>query len=383
MANQSISDFEDKIASAKEEFFESFKEMLELVKSPEVTTQLVQEKLTELHAKGVTFFSLFGRSLNEYGLDNFATNPNIRNSKIDDAIHVSNTILKYWSLLNSLKEKYDILIPKPSERAYGSIQLFLKTFEKEKSKELELKFQEANLPVSGFVSSRKFIDMTKKQQITYGIIVGTIFLVALLVIGIVIDCPTNFQNRMFTTILALSAASFSAAIPGFINVKYREVITASGALAVFAIVFLMKPADLSDFKSCQENVSGTVYFGENPLESVNLMFIKQNKSTMTDNFGNFNIPLDVSAVEETIKIKLYKEDIQLDTVMTFAKTDILKSMDIFAKKYCVLCVQKDSTGSVLLNKRKCSASTSYLSDYIEGFLNAGSMQGRLVECKRE
>lgn len=67
MANQSISDFEDKIASAKEEFFESFKGMLELVKSPVVTTQLVQDKLTELHAKGVIFFSLFGRSINEYG----------------------------------------------------------------------------------------------------------------------------------------------------------------------------------------------------------------------------------------------------------------------------------------------------------------------------
>lgn len=383
MAKKTISDFEDSIADAKAKFFESFKEMLDLVKSTDATSQLVQDKLTELHSKGVYFFNLFGRSLNEYGLEYFAHNQNIRNSKIDDAINISNTIIKYWKLLNSLKRKYNILIPKPSERAYGSIQLFLQTFEKNKAKELKIKYQEANLPISGFESSRKFIDMTKKRQITYGIIVGTIFLVALLIIGIIIECPTNSQNRIFTTILALAAASFSATIPGFINVKYRELITASGALAVFVIIFLLKPADLSDFKSCQQNISGTVYFGENPIESVELMFIKQNKSTKTDNFGNFNLPFDASSINEELKIKLYNKEIQLDTIITFNKKEITESIDIYTKKHCVHCVQKDSSEKTILSKTKCSASNKYISNYILGFTKAGNEQGRIVECKRE
>ena len=80
MEKQTIPDFEDAISKAKSEFFDEFKLMLQLVKESETNKSQVQNRLTELHSKGVGFFNLFSRSLNEYGLENFKHNKNIRNS---------------------------------------------------------------------------------------------------------------------------------------------------------------------------------------------------------------------------------------------------------------------------------------------------------------
>ena len=173
-------------------------------------------------SKGSNYFSLFNRSISEYGLKYFKQDQNIRNSKINDAIDLSHTIIKYWNLLKSLENEYDLRIPKPTQRAYSTIQLFIREFEPDEAKKLKSDFQKANLPIHGFITNRTFIDMTKKQQITYGIISGTVLLVVLLAIILIFECPTQAQNFVFKTVLSLAAASYSAAIPGFLNLKYRD-----------------------------------------------------------------------------------------------------------------------------------------------------------------
>lgn len=384
MKKQTIPDFEDAISKSKSEFFEEFKLMLKLVKESETDKSQVQDRLTELHSKGVNFFNLFSRSLNEYGLENFKHNENIRNSKIDDSINISNTILKYWNLINSLKEKYQIIPPKPSERAYSSIQLFIKTFDKVAAKKLKPRFEELQLPTSGFQSTKTFIDMTKKQQITFGAITGLVLLITLLIITLVIDCPTSFQSTIFTTILALAAAAFATVIPGLINIKYREMVTASGALAVFVIVFFLKPAELTDFKSCQDSgIEGTVYFDNKPVESINIIVPKQNKSTRSDNYGNFKLSLDFSSIDEDLKIQFKNKDLILDTIMTLKKIDLEKSLDIYLKTYCVVCTQKDSSNVIVNEKRYCRANQRAIEGYISSFTKDGINQGRTVECKKE
>lgn len=383
MTKDSITDFEDAINKAKEEFLEAFKTASAQIQSNQLTHQDLTQQVTNLHGYAVRFFNLFGRSINEYNNKAFHYNTNIRNSKLDDAINISNTIVKYWGLLQLIHVKYGILIPKPSERAYYTIQLFIKKFDEAKAEELKKKFEQAGLPINGFESKRKFTDMSKKQQIKYGIIVGTVFLVALLIISLIVKCPTSAQDRIFTTILALAAAAFSAAIPGFINVKYREMITASGALAVFVIVFLVKPAQLSDFKSCVENIKGTVYYGDSPAESIDIMFIKQSVSTKTDNFGNFNAPVNLSSVEGAFKIRLVNANIQLDTIVNFEKANIGSSLDIMLKQYCVHCTQNDEYGKLVKSDQKCSASYTYISRFIEGYTKAAQDQGRTAQCKLE
>jgi hypothetical protein len=75
-----------------------------------------------------------------------------------------------------------------------------------------------------------------------------IFLLLLVVLAIALPEPTPFQLTVFRVVLSLSAAGFAAFIPGFIHFEIkptiRATIRAGGALAVFALVYFVNPAQL-------------------------------------------------------------------------------------------------------------------------------------------
>ena len=77
---------------------------------------------------------------------------------------------------------------------------------------------------------------------------GVVFLTSLLAIAIYIPNPEPFQLRIFTTVLAIAAAGTATVMTGLINteVKFRTqlVVGATGALAVFVIVYMVNPAVL-------------------------------------------------------------------------------------------------------------------------------------------
>jgi hypothetical protein len=77
---------------------------------------------------------------------------------------------------------------------------------------------------------------------------GVAFLIAILVIAIFIPEPKPFQVRTFTTVMAIAAAGAATVMTGLINTKItlgkQLAIGATGALAVFVIVYLVNPAVL-------------------------------------------------------------------------------------------------------------------------------------------
>jgi hypothetical protein len=54
--------------------------------------------------------------------------------------------------------------------------------------------------------------------------------------------PTPFQVRVFMTALATAAAGVGGMLPGVLTVKYKGIIRASGALALFVVVWFFQPA---------------------------------------------------------------------------------------------------------------------------------------------
>ncbi len=170
---------------------------------------------------------------------------------------------------------------------------------------------------------------TNKQQIRFGIIMGTVLLFVLLIIGLFVECPTQNQNRIFTTVLALAAAAFSAAIPGFIKVQYKKAITATGAIAVFVIVFIFRPAELSDFRSCLDSISGTVYINGRPSSLVEVDLFKLSQSTETNASGYFSLPVNLSAVEDGLQIQFRNSESGIDTIIVIEKSELKKSLDIY------------------------------------------------------
>lgn len=73
----------------------------------------------------------------------------------------------------------------------------------------------------------------------------------LLVFGAVLWTPepTAQQFIVYQIMLALGAAGVAAVIPGFLNIKYKDIISAGGALAIFALVlyFTGRATDMAPF----------------------------------------------------------------------------------------------------------------------------------------
>ena len=75
-------------------------------------------------------------------------------------------------------------------------------------------------------------------------ICGIAFMITMIVLAVKYPNPTPYQYQTFRIILAVAVAGFAATIPGFLEVKISSWIKASGALAVFVLVFFYNPAGL-------------------------------------------------------------------------------------------------------------------------------------------
>ncbi|KZB63135.1 hypothetical protein AUP42_01715 [Thalassospira lucentensis] len=73
---------------------------------------------------------------------------------------------------------------------------------------------------------------------------GVVFISVLLAVALFLPEPTDFQYTIIRIILALSAAGIAALIPGFIEIKYKNICRAGGAMAVFLIVYFKSPASI-------------------------------------------------------------------------------------------------------------------------------------------
>ena len=76
---------------------------------------------------------------------------------------------------------------------------------------------------------------------------GIIFVITLLVLAVYFPNPTPFQYTIFRVVLSLACAGIVAVIPGFLSVRTDMIgiaIRASGAIAVFVMVYLVNPAQL-------------------------------------------------------------------------------------------------------------------------------------------
>ena len=75
-------------------------------------------------------------------------------------------------------------------------------------------------------------------------VLGSVFILLLLVLALFIAHPTEWQIFLFRVVLSLSAAGISALIPGLIKIELPLGVKAAGAFAVLALVYLVNPPQL-------------------------------------------------------------------------------------------------------------------------------------------
>jgi VIT1/CCC1 family predicted Fe2+/Mn2+ transporter len=89
-------------------------------------------------------------------------------------------------------------------------------------------------------------DNIQRLNSVLAFVFGVIFIAVILTLVIFIPNPTPAQARVFSVVLALAAGGFASFLSGMLNVrlslKSKVVIGATGALAVFVIVYFFVPA---------------------------------------------------------------------------------------------------------------------------------------------
>ncbi|MCD1640874.1 hypothetical protein K7H92_19315 [Pseudomonas stutzeri] len=137
----------------------------------------------------------------------------------------------------------------PNIGAYANMQRMTKEYlPKEQWQSLKIIFKENSLPTTGFeYSGANDLNETPKWQLLVGLAVGVLFSLIILASAIFIPSPSSTQFFIFRGVFAISLAAIAAIIPGLLNVESRFQkfsIKATGAIAVFVIVWLLNPPAL-------------------------------------------------------------------------------------------------------------------------------------------
>lgn len=74
---------------------------------------------------------------------------------------------------------------------------------------------------------------------------GVAFLLIVVVSAFERPMPSDFTYTVLRIVLALAAGGVGAVLPGFIEVHFRNVLRAGGAVALFVVVYFFAPAPLS------------------------------------------------------------------------------------------------------------------------------------------
>jgi hypothetical protein len=173
---------------------------------------------------------LLGAHKNDFWITSFA----------EDCFAVLESLINHYDFINSYN---DLLVnSEPSFTSYSNMQRIVVLYidNKEVLKLMKI-FKLKNLPVNGF-SNEVIHIMNKDTQKTFSFIFGVVFLIILLIITVLIPNPTKYQENIFWVVLALAGGGAVAAFPGFIEVKFGNWLRAGGALAVFAVIYLISPA---------------------------------------------------------------------------------------------------------------------------------------------
>ena len=133
--------------------------------------------------------------------------------------------------------------------------------------------------------------MNKSTRLLISASVGIIFMLVILILAVIYPCPTTSQYNVFRIIISIAVGAFASIIPGMFDFKYNGIVSAIGALAVFAFVFIYDPAKLIISDDCNSDLylSGVVYINNKEMRNVDVRVSQLKKSDVTDEYGTFKI----------------------------------------------------------------------------------------------
>ncbi|MCG3740680.1 hypothetical protein [Vibrio cincinnatiensis] len=162
---------------------------------------------------------------------------------------VLKAFIVHVNFLRSHSETLLGALEQPDDSAYANMQRMTKKYlQKDKWIRLESQFKENSLPIAGFnYSGANDLNETPKWQLISGLVIGVLFALIALIAAIFIPSPTPTQFFIFRGVFAVSLAAIATIIPGLLTVESRFQkfsVRATGAIAVFVIVWMLNPPAL-------------------------------------------------------------------------------------------------------------------------------------------
>lgn len=201
-----------------------------------------KQLLESLHVAANEFFNIVENAIVECEV--LSQNEFWATDLADTASNVLDSIPRHFEKLRSECERLKAQAPRPSPNAYTAMQSAVSRFNPDQAQSLKSHFMKSNLPTRGFEKPRTL----SRADMSVGVVAACSFVIMLLV-GVFFDAynPQNFF--IFRTLMALSAATCAGAfIPGALEVKTtagrKHFIRATGALAVFLMVYFLNPPPL-------------------------------------------------------------------------------------------------------------------------------------------
>ncbi len=108
----------------------------------------------------------------------------------------------------------------------------------------------------------------KSPNLMFPAIVGIVFIMIILFLILFFPCPTTSQFFVFRMVLSIAAAGFASVIPGFFKFDYAKVVSAGGAIAVFAFVYIFNPGKILTEDRCNQPFDFTVFLEDSTGNSV-------------------------------------------------------------------------------------------------------------------
>jgi len=244
---QSVLEAEAKIAELKKSYMLCLQAIvLHLHDSQDEPTL---EELLYCQQRGAEYFNFVESFVGSSGLLGAHANGKWVTGFAETCHSVLEAFIVHENFLRSYNTVMKGALQEPDINAYANMQRMTKEYlPKEKWQNLESAFRNNELPIAGF----EYIgasDLTKipKWQLITGLGIGTLSAIAILVLVVLIPNPTQTQFFVFRGFFSIALAAIAAIIPGLLNIESRFQkfsIRATGAIAVFILVWLINPPAL-------------------------------------------------------------------------------------------------------------------------------------------
>lgn len=238
---------EEKIEDLKQKYMDVLQPLALAYRDHNISPSV--DQLIECQRKGNTYFNYIENFVGNSGLLGAHINGKWVTGFAETCHAVLGSYILYIEFLRFHFSALGDIYQEPNSQAYANMQRMTKEYlEKDTWKALEIEYEKNSLPVSGFkYSGASDLQKTSKWQLITGLIIGVILLLGLFVLAVMIPNPTSWQVFIFRGGFAISLAAISAIIPGLLSVDSRfqkMSIRATGAIAVFVIIWLVNPPAL-------------------------------------------------------------------------------------------------------------------------------------------